>query len=253
MAMLAQRGNVLQVVMLGVRGHPCDPVLWVLPHAIGMADVEIQPHPGRIDAFGELQVLLETLDQQSRLGLDKQENSQRFSQFDARHDFIVENRRGGLPRPAFFQRPAGLGLDRRPAKVLGQLQGPLGMLAADGPIVTVGLDPGRMPVRLPGIGHGVHHEAVDVRNRHSVPVEARADLAKPLGQQPSRPGMGHVGQQLHAAIAQGGNAGDGLFQRVVQVGVGTESKLHKRRPTSKIREECSLDEAIIRNLNGLST
>ena len=42
-AMLARRGDVFQVVMLRMRGHPCDPVLRILAHAVGVADIEIQP------------------------------------------------------------------------------------------------------------------------------------------------------------------------------------------------------------------
>ena len=46
---LARGGDVFQVIMLGVGGHPRDPVLGILAHAVGVPDVEIQAQPGRID------------------------------------------------------------------------------------------------------------------------------------------------------------------------------------------------------------
>ena len=75
--------------------------------------------------------------------------------------------------------PGSVWIDGEP-EFLGKLQGPLGVLAADRPIVRIGLDPGRMPIGLPRIGHGVHHEAVDVRDRQPCAVEAIADRLPPL-------------------------------------------------------------------------
>ena len=82
--MYARGGDVLEVVMPRVRPHAADPILRILAHAIGMADVEIQTHPRRIDAPDEFQVLLERFDQQSRLRLDQQLDLQLLGQLRRR-------------------------------------------------------------------------------------------------------------------------------------------------------------------------
>ena len=67
----ARRGDVLEVVVHRVLGHARDPILRVLAHAVGVADVEVQPDARRVDPLDELQVLVEPLDQQLRLRLDQ--------------------------------------------------------------------------------------------------------------------------------------------------------------------------------------
>ena len=71
-AVHARVGDVLEVVVPGVRLHRGDPMLRVLADAKGVADVEVQAHPRRIDPPHEIQILLELLDHQVRLGLDQQ-------------------------------------------------------------------------------------------------------------------------------------------------------------------------------------
>ena len=226
MGVAAGGGDVLDVIMLGVRRHRANPLLRFLLHAEGVADVEIQPDPRRSDPPGELQVLLERLDHQARLRLDQEQHAQLLGHLDAGHELFIEHVGGGVPRLALSQRSARLGLDRRRPKFLGQPQRPLRVLAADGPVVRVGLDPGGMPIRLPRIGHGVHHKAVDVRDRQPVFFQAFADRPLSSLQQSRRPGMRHVGQQFHARIAQRGDTSDGLFDREVLVGVGTVGETH---------------------------
>ena len=123
--------------------------------------------------------------------------------------------------------PARLGGDVRRTQFLRQVQRPLRVLAADRPIVRIRIGPAGMPIRLPRIGHGVHHEGVDVRNRQPVLIERLANRLLPLRQQPRRPGMRHVGQQLDARVPRRRHAGNRLLDRKVHVGVGTEGKLHR--------------------------
>ena len=92
----ARGGDVLEMIVPRVRGHPRDPILRIFADAIGMADVEIQADPGRIDPLDELQVLAEPLDQQSRLGLDQQLHPALLGHFDAGHQLVVKQRRPPL-------------------------------------------------------------------------------------------------------------------------------------------------------------
>ena len=72
----ARRGDVFEVVVHRVLGHPRDPVLRILADAVGVADVEVQPDARRVDAVDELQVLVEPLDEQLRLRLDEQADAE---------------------------------------------------------------------------------------------------------------------------------------------------------------------------------
>ena len=54
--------------------------------------------------------------------------------------------RGAAPGPVVIS--PEVGADRRVT---------VRVLAADGPIVRIGIGPARMPIRLPRIGYGVHH------------------------------------------------------------------------------------------------
>jgi hypothetical protein len=100
------------------------------------------------------------------------------------------------------------------------------MLAADRTIVRIGIGPPGMPIGLPRVGHGVHHEGVDVRNRQAGVGDQLANLVDALRQQPRRPRMRHVGEQLNAAIAEAGHPANGLLKREAEIGVGAKGKFH---------------------------
>ena len=98
-----------------------------------------------------------------------------LGQGDAGHQLVVENFGAGLPGLAGRERAAGFRGDVRGTEISGELQGPFCVLAADRSVVRVGLDPTWVPVRLPRVGHGVHHEGVDVGDREVVLRQRIAD------------------------------------------------------------------------------
>ena len=51
-----------------------------------------------------------------------------------------------------------------------------------------------------------------------------------LLQQARGPGMRHVGQNLDARVTGRRNAGDRIFDRMAQIGIGAEGEFHRRRP-----------------------
>ncbi len=173
------------------------------------------------------QVLAELLDQQVRLRLDQQRHLELLGHFDAGHQLVVKDLGGLRPRsgPASSGPPGSVVMFGAPIS-LASCQCPLGVLAADGPVVRIGIGPAGVPVRLPRIGDGVHHEGVDVGDRQVVPGQRIANRLLPLLQQPGRPGVRHVGQHLDARVAQAGDLLDRLLDREVHVGVGAESEFH---------------------------
>ena len=174
----------------------------------------------------EVEVLFELFDHQIGLGLDQQVDAHRFGHLDAGHQLVMEHPLRLGPRARRLEPAAGLGGDRRRAQLGGQPQGPLGVLAADGPVVRIGVDPAGIPVGLPRVGHGVHHEGVDVGDRQPMARQRVADRGLAFFQQPGRPGVGHVGQDFNARVTQAGDFFDRVFDRKVHVGVGTEGQLH---------------------------
>ena len=86
-------GNVFDVVVPREWRHPFDPILRILADTIGVANVEIQSDPRRLDPLHELQMLTERFDHQLRLRLDQQQHLQFLGQFDAGHQLVVEDPR----------------------------------------------------------------------------------------------------------------------------------------------------------------
>lgn len=116
----------------------------------------------------------------------------------AGHQLVVEGLRRHSPKIARLQRSARFGLQVLRADFSSQLQGPLRVFAANGPVVGVRFDPRRVPIRLPRVVHGVHHEAVDVGNAQTVFHERVANRFTSFRQQIDRPGVRYVGQDLQA-------------------------------------------------------
>src|SRR5205807_7513911 len=100
------------------------------------------------------------------------------------------------------------------------------MIDADLAIMPVRLDPRGMPVALPGIADGVHHERIDVRNDKFTFRQGMSNTLLLLLEQASRPGMWHISHDLDAGIADSSQAAGRLGRGVLQVGVGAEGKLH---------------------------
>ncbi len=92
----------------------------------------------RLDEF---QKLTEALDHQVGLGLDQQAHFQSLGNLDAGHQLFVEDVGRFAPGLTRGERAARLGLQVLGPHLLGQQQGALGVLAAYGAIVRVGLDP----------------------------------------------------------------------------------------------------------------
>ncbi len=216
---VAVGGNILDVVVARVRGHLRNPVLRFLPHAKRMADVEVEPQGRRVDAPGKLQVLLESLDQQARLRFNQQIDALLFGIFNARHDFLVEDVCRVAPGLTFFQGAAGLGLNARRPQFPRQAQRANRVFTANRPVVPIRLDPRRVPVRLPGVSDGIHHETVDVGNLQPMARQAVADCLFALAEQPGRPCMGHVGEEFETRKTQLRNPPDRLLRRKIHVGV----------------------------------
>ncbi len=97
------------MVVLRVRGHGHDPVLRVFAHAVGMANIEVETGPVRVDPIDERQVLVELLDQELGLGLDEQRISSCLGDFQAGHELVVEDIGGLVPGLVFGQVTARLG------------------------------------------------------------------------------------------------------------------------------------------------
>ena len=76
-----------------------------------------------------------------------------------------------------------------------------GVVDADLAVVRIGLDPRRMPVRLALVGDRVHHEGVDVRELQPESLQRRRDRPLLPVEQAGRPGVGHVGHELEARVA----------------------------------------------------
>jgi len=171
--------------------------------------------------------LFKPFDQQFRLWLDQQANLQLLGQFDTRHQLVVKNVGRGTGGLLGRNQSARLGGDVRCAQVVGQLERSLGMFAPDRSIVRVRIGPAGMPIGLPRIAHGVHHKGVDVGDRQVMLVQLAANRFTTFWQQPGRPGVWHIGQQLDARIANRRNPANGLLDRVLHIGVGTEGELHE--------------------------
>jgi len=73
--------------------------------------------------------------------------------------------------PTRAARPASVCKFRAPIS-LASASARLVCSAADGPIVRIGFNPRRVPIRLARIGHGVHHKAVDVGDLQAVLFKA---------------------------------------------------------------------------------
>ena len=76
-----------------------------------------------------------------------------------------------------------------------------------------------MPVALPRIVDGVHHEGVDVGDGQIVLLQGVADGLFLLVEQEGRPGVRHVGHDLDALVADGG-------QTAHRLGEGDNSDTH---------------------------
>ncbi len=109
---------------------------------------KFRPTHGEVNRRHELQILAEGFDHQMRFRLDQQQHFQFGREFDARHQLVVKDLRRLFPSLTRRQRSARFGRDARRAEFMGQLQRPLGMLAADRPIMRIGVDPAGMPIRL---------------------------------------------------------------------------------------------------------
>ena len=83
-----------------------------------------------------------------------------------------------------------------------------------------------MPIGLPRIADGIHHEGVDVGNGEAVLLEGAANGLLSLGEQPCGPSVGNVGKKFDASVTQVGDARDGVFDGEVKVGVGGEGEVH---------------------------
>ena len=129
-----------------------------------MADIKVEPQARMVDPFGKLQILPKLFDEQPRLRLDKERHAHLRRHIEAGHDLVVENVGGLLAGLPLGKLPTWLGGDRGGAKFGGQPEGPLGVLAPDGPVVAIGIGPAGMPVGLPRIGNRIHHEGVDIRD-----------------------------------------------------------------------------------------
>src|SRR5262249_38970520 len=97
---------------------------------------------------------------------------------------------------------------------------------ADLPIMAIRLNPRRMPVALPRIVDGVHHEAVDVGDGQVVFLESVADGLLLFFKQERRPGVRHIGHDLDAHVADGGETAHCLVKGIIQICVGAKGKLH---------------------------
>ena len=172
----ARGGDVLEMVMPRVRGHlarpsPADPRR---RNRRGRCRSSIPPKANR-SARRTPGTARTARSSSPGSGSISRPTSSCLGNFDAGHQLVVKDLGGRRPT-------IGRARAARPARSAGSArrspwpaERPLGVLAADRPIVRVGLDPRRMPVRLPRVGHGVHHEAVDVRDLPAMLGQRLAD------------------------------------------------------------------------------
>jgi hypothetical protein len=68
--MLAAGRDVLELNVTDLAGEPADRLGRIFANAVEMADVEVHRDGGRVEAALEAQILVASLDDQTRLGLD---------------------------------------------------------------------------------------------------------------------------------------------------------------------------------------
>ena len=196
MVMDTRRGDVFHVIVPCVGLHPRHPLGRIFAHAVGMADVEVEAEGRMVHPLGELQVLPERLDEEARFRLHEQRHAHLGRHFEHRHDLVVEDvgrLLAGLPRLDFA---AGLRRDLLCPKVGSEPQRPLRVFAADRPVVRVGIGPAGMPVGLPRVGDRIHHECIDIGDDEAAVTQRPPDRLLLHLEEPRRPSMRHVGQQL---------------------------------------------------------
>ena len=71
--------------------------------------------------------------------------------------------------------------------------------------------------------------ALIFENARPVSLHRLHDAAFLDVEQAGRPGVGHVGQQLEALVAERGDALGGLVEGMFQIGVGAEGQAHTCR------------------------
>ena len=218
--------DVFEVVVAGVGGQLGDGLRQVLAHAEGVADVEVQADRGGVDALGDLEVLVRRLDEEARLGLDQEEDPLVVRMLGQGLQDLDEQVDGLLPRLAGGDRAAGLGRDVRGAQLGAEAEGAPGVVDPDPAVVRVGLDERRIPVGLAGVGDGVHHERVHVREGEPVTLHRREDGALGAFEQAGGPGVGDVGQELEPLVAECRDPCGRLFEGKAEVGVGAEGEAH---------------------------
>ncbi len=111
------------------------------------------------------------------------------------------------------------------------------MVDADLPVVPIRLDPGRMPITLPRIADGIHHEGVDVGDGDLVLRQGVAHGLLLFIEQAGWPGVGHVGHDLDAGVADRGQTAHRLGEGEAQVGVGAKGQF-LLQGTLPLRMQC---------------
>lgn len=99
MLMDPRRSDVFQMVVNGMPAIGRDPILRILADAVGMADVEVEPHV--VEAVDEFKILAKAFDQKFRLRLDQKADADFLRHVETWHQLFVKiwlASTRGLPR-----------------------------------------------------------------------------------------------------------------------------------------------------------
>ena len=157
-------GDVLDVEMPDVRAQLGIAGGQVFPDAKGVADVEVQTDRRGVHPLGHLKILVGRLQQQPRLGLDEQEDADLVGVLGERLEDLDEQVDRLLPRLPLGDRAARLGGDVRGAEFGAKGQGTLRVVDPDLPVMRLGVDERRVPVRLPAVGDAFIMKALTLEN-----------------------------------------------------------------------------------------